>query len=382
MRFSLLGPVTVTAEGGELPLGPPKRRSVLAMLLLQPNTTVSVDQLTDSVWEEEPPAHARTVIQGHVSKLRATLAEGGAAPHGVELTTQGSAYLLRLPASLVDAHRFSELAAQARPESAPGQAVDLLREALSLWRGPALTGTVSSPPFAAAAHALEERRLAAVEALATAYGALGEHDRATAVLSPHAAAHPLREGLVAALMLALYRAGRQSDALECYHRTRRMLADELGVDPGERLSGAYQRILAGAPSTPAAQPPAQRPAAPGHEPGGTGFPGGQGAPGGGYPGAAGFPAAQGDTAGAGVPGVGAVPNGPGGPGEYGSAGGQFGAYQGPDTAGRGIPSPGIPDPRTGYGTAGAEQASAAYPGAGSAEHHGGGTGSDLPRPPQ
>ncbi|MFH8367859.1 BTAD domain-containing putative transcriptional regulator [Streptomyces sp. NPDC018031] len=258
MEFSLLGPVTVTDERAELPLGPPKRRSVLAMLLLQPNTTVSVEQLTASVWEEEPPEHARTVIQGHVSKLRATLAGGGAEQYGVELTTRGSAYLLRLPESLVDAHRFSELAALARPTAAPEQAVGLLHEALTLWRGPALTGTVSSPPLAAAAHALEERRLTAVESLGTAYGSLGEHDRAAAVLAAEAVTHPLREGLVAALMLALYRAGRQSDALDRYHHTRRLLADELGVDPGERLRAAYQRILTGAhagqPDRPAAGP--------------------------------------------------------------------------------------------------------------------------------
>ncbi|KUJ67814.1 SARP family transcriptional regulator [Streptomyces albus subsp. albus] len=404
MRFSLLGPVSAAAERGELPLGPPKRRSVLAMLLLQPNTTVSVEQLTDSIWEDEPPAHARTVIQGHVSKLRATLAEGGAAPHGVELTTHGSAYLLRLPASLVDAHRFSELAAQARPESTPGQAVDLLREALSLWRGPALTGTVSSPPFAAAAHALEERRLAAVEALATAYGALGEHDRAAAVLSSHAAAHPLRESLVAALMLALYRAGRQSDALDCYHRTRRMLADELGVDPGERLRGAYQRILAGTPSAPAGRLPTPRPSVPGSGPG---APGTGGTPGAGRTDFPGVPGSLGDTAGAGIrtgaelPRPGGMPAGPAG---HGAAGGpRFGGYQGTDTAGRGVPLAGAPGQPLGYGAPGTEQGGDAYPGgdqggiahahadqggtgypgAGSAERHGGArTGSEPPRPPQ
>ncbi|WP_307826665.1 AfsR/SARP family transcriptional regulator [Streptomyces pactum] len=269
MEFSLLGPVTATDdEHGELPLGPPKRRSVLAMLLLQPNTTVSVEQLTASVWEEEPPAHARTVIQGHVSKLRATLAEAGAAAHGVELTTRGSAYRLRLPATLVDAHRFSELAASARPEEDPGRAVGLLQEALSLWRGPALTGTVTSPPLAAAAHALEERRLAAVETLAAAYGTLGDHDRAAAVLSAEAVTHPLREGLVAALMLALYRAGRQSDALDRYHHTRRLLADELGVDPGERLRAAYQSILAGDSPPADRQPPRRGTVPPPGRPGG------------------------------------------------------------------------------------------------------------------
>ncbi|MFD8326116.1 AfsR/SARP family transcriptional regulator [Streptomyces lydicus] len=243
MEFSLLGPIAVTTGSGELSLGPAKRRSVLALLLLQPNTTVPLEQLIDSLWEEEPPEHARTVVQGHVSRLRATLAEGGAEAYGIELTTHGSAYLLRLPEELIDAHRFGELVALARPEAAPADAVPLLREALGLWRGPALTGTVTSPPFAAAAHALEERRLTAVEALGRAHGALGEHEQAAAILYSAAVNHPLREGLIAGLMRALFRTGRQSDALEWFHRTRRLLNEELGVDPGERLREAYEEIL-------------------------------------------------------------------------------------------------------------------------------------------
>ncbi|MFE7121824.1 BTAD domain-containing putative transcriptional regulator, partial [Streptomyces sp. NPDC057654] len=256
MEFSLLGPVAVSTQSGELPLGPAKRRSVLAMLLLRPNTTVSVEQLTGSVWEDEPPEHARTVIQGHVSKLRATLADGGAEAYGIELTTRGSAYLLRLPEELIDTYRFSELVNLARPEEAPDDAVPLLREALALWRGPALSGTVSSPPLAAAAHALEERRLTGVEALAAAHGALGDHSRAAATLHSAAVAHPLREGLIAALMQSLYRAGRQSDAIDWYHRTRRLLSDDLGVDPGEQLRSSYEQILrAGGPPAPAPSSP-------------------------------------------------------------------------------------------------------------------------------
>ncbi|MEU8783355.1 BTAD domain-containing putative transcriptional regulator [Streptomyces sp. NPDC048637] len=243
MEFSLLGPIAVTTGSTELSLGPAKRRSVLALLLLQPNTTVPLEQLIDSLWEDEPPEHARTVVQGHVSRLRATLAEGGAEAYGIELTTHGSAYLLRLPEELIDAHRFGELVTLARPEAAPADAVPLLREALGLWRGPALTGTVTSPPFAAAAHALEERRLTAVEALGRAHGALGEHEQAAAILYSAAVNHPLREGLIAGLMRALFRTGRQSDALEWFHRTRRLLNEELGVDPGERLRGAYEEIL-------------------------------------------------------------------------------------------------------------------------------------------
>ncbi|WP_064457624.1 AfsR/SARP family transcriptional regulator [Streptomyces hygroscopicus] len=279
MDFSLLGPVTVTtgpsAAPVELPLGPAKRRSVLAMLLLRPNATVSVEQLISSLWEDEPPAHARTVIQGHVSRLRAALAEGGAEDHGVELTTHSSAYLLRIPEALIDTQRFDQLTAQASPESAPGEAVRLLNQALGLWRGPALTGTVASPPFAAAAHALEERRLSAVEALARAHEGLGEHEQAVRVLHPAAVANPLREGLIAALMLALYRSGRQSDAIAWFHRTRQLLDDDLGVDPGQRLTAAYQEILRAAPTADGpqggpesgGQPGVQQaPSAPSHQP--------------------------------------------------------------------------------------------------------------------
>ncbi|MGI5469732.1 BTAD domain-containing putative transcriptional regulator [Streptomyces sp. CA-132043] len=273
MEFSLLGPVAVTTAAGELPLGPAKRRSVLALLLLRPNTTVPLEQLIDSLWEDEPPAHARTVVQGHVSRLRATLAEGGAEAYGVELATHGSAYLLRLPEELIDAHRFGELVSLARPEATPADAVPLLREALGLWRGPALTGTVTSPPFAAATHALDERRLTAVEALARAHSALGEHEQAASVLYNAAVAHPLREGLIAALMRALFRTGRQSDALDWYHRTRRLLSEELGVDPGARLREAYEQILraeetaSGADAAPAADAAAGAPAAGSRMPG-------------------------------------------------------------------------------------------------------------------
>lgn len=329
MEFSLLGPISVTTGSAELSLGPAKRRSVLALLLLQPNTTVPLEQLIDSLWEDEPPEHARTVVQGHVSRLRATLAEGGAEAYGIELTTHGSAYLLRLPEELIDAHRFGELVALARPEAAPADAVPLLREALGLWRGPALTGTVTSPPFAAAAHALEERRLTAVEALGRAHGALGEHEQAAAVLYSAAVNHPLREGLIAGLMRALFHTGRQSDALEWFHRTRRLLNEELGVDPGERLRGAYEEILRAeaAGARPAAAKPAGGARAAGSAPGGApsagsrpGAASGSGRPGssGAAPSAtgAGAPPVDGETR---VPVQGAAgheeaPGGPGAPG--------------------------------------------------------------------
>lgn len=248
MEFRLLGTVSITAEAGELPLGPAKRRSVLAALLLRANSVVPVDRLIDTVWAEDPPARARTVVQGHVSRLRALFEQGGADDYGVELATRSQAYELRMPDQLLDTHRFEELVQLAGHQKHPCDAVLMLREALALWRGPALTGTVASEPLLVAAQALEETRLVTVEQLAAAYGRLGEHTRAAAVLRAEASANPLRESLTAALMLSLYRAGHQSDALDCYHRTRSLLADELGVDPGPALRAAYEAVLRGLPT--------------------------------------------------------------------------------------------------------------------------------------
>ncbi|MBC9717253.1 winged helix-turn-helix domain-containing protein [Streptomyces sp. TRM66268-LWL] len=245
MEFRLLGAVSVATESGELPLGPAKRRSLLAALLLRPNHPVPVGQLTAALWDDEPPARARSVIQGHVSRLRALFAGVDADMFGVELVTQGAAYVLRMPESLLDAHRFEELVALGRSQRAPADAVAMYQDALSLWQGPALTGAHPSPPLQAAAHALEELRLATVELLAAAYTQLGEHARAAAVLRAEADSHPLRESLSAALMAALQRAGRRSDALDWFHRTRRLLADELGVDPGRELADAYAVALCG-----------------------------------------------------------------------------------------------------------------------------------------
>ncbi|MFF9838627.1 BTAD domain-containing putative transcriptional regulator [Streptomyces sp. NPDC020422] len=264
MEFRLLGTVSIAAEAGELPLGPAKRRSVLAALLLRANAVVPVDRLIDAVWDELPPARARTVVQGHVSRLRALFEQGGAGEYGVELATHGQAYELRIPEHLLDVHRFEELVQLAGHQKHPGDAVLMLREALALWRGPALTGTVASEPLLVAARALEETRLVTVEQLAAAYGRLGEHAKAAALLRAEAVANPLRESMAAALMLSLYRAGHQSDALDCYHRTRTQLADELGVDPGPALRAAYEAVLRGtppaAPATPGDAPVAPEPA--------------------------------------------------------------------------------------------------------------------------
>ncbi|MGA5824175.1 BTAD domain-containing putative transcriptional regulator [Kitasatospora sp. NPDC094028] len=242
-----------TADGRDLPAGPVKRRSLLAMLALGAGTPVTVDQLTEALWETDPPRHSRTVIQGHISQLRALFAEHDATAHGVELLTEGNAYLLRAPRHAVDADRFEHLLRTGRERPDAAERVAVLGEALALWRGPALTGTAPSPPLECAAHNLEELRLTAVEELAHAHGLLGEHGAAARVLRTEVAKDPLREPLIAALMRALGRAGRRSEALDWFHRTRRTLAEQLGVDPGTDLVDAYDTLLrAPAPVPPAA----------------------------------------------------------------------------------------------------------------------------------
>jgi DNA-binding SARP family transcriptional activator/tetratricopeptide (TPR) repeat protein len=247
MDFRLLGRVGAATGAEELQLGPVKRRSVLAALLLKANSAVPVEQLIAALWDDAPPTHARTVVQGHVSRLRALLASAGAGEHGVGLMTQGPSYVFEVPETLLDTCRFERLARRGRLRQQPADAVAVLGEALALWHGPALDGTAPSAPLRAAAQTLEEARLDVVESLAVAYERLGDRAGAVAVLQAEVAAHPLRESLAEALILALYRAGRRSDALDRYHRVRCLLADELGVGPGPGLRGAYETALRGGP---------------------------------------------------------------------------------------------------------------------------------------
>ncbi|MFG2910394.1 BTAD domain-containing putative transcriptional regulator [Kitasatospora sp. NPDC048286] len=259
MEFRLLGSVAVVAEDGrELPAGSAKRRSLLAMLLLNPGAPVTVERLTEALWADEaPPRHSRTVIHNHVSGLRALLTAHDAPAAGIELVTDNGAYLLRTPDHAVDTVRFEQLVARARTLDDAALAAAALREALALWRGPALTGTTPGLPLQAAAQALEDLRLTAVEELARAHGRLGDHGAAAHLLRTEATANPLREPLVAELMHALGRAGRRSEAQDWFHRTRRALAEELGMDPGPALTDAYDRLLrTDAPPSPPVPAPA------------------------------------------------------------------------------------------------------------------------------
>src|SRR5215467_2369597 len=246
--FGVLGPLQVLRAGRAVPLGGPQQRAVLALLLLEAGRIVSMDRLSEDVWGGDPPGEWANTLQTYVFHLRQALepdrARGGA---GGVLVTIGRGYLLRAGREQVDAARFEDGFTAGRAALEAGrhaEAAETLRQALGLWRGPVLADLADYPFTRPAAARLEELRLAALEARIDADLSLGRHDALTAELEQLAAEHPLRERLHAQLMLALYRCGRQADALAAYRRARDLLADELGIDPGEPLERLHAAVLA------------------------------------------------------------------------------------------------------------------------------------------
>jgi len=238
VEFRILGPLEVV-ENGRTVRVTGKQGALLAALLLEPRKTVSRDQLVDALWGDDPPETAAKAIQVFAARLRKALP-------GLPLATRGSTYVLEVDADEIDCERFEALVRRAREASAEGateNAASLLEEALGLWRGPPLAD-VDEPFARSAAGALEERRLAALEDRIELELALGHHRQLVAELEPLAADHPLRERLRSHLMLALYRSGRQAEALEAYTQTRRTLVDELGLEPSRELQQLQRRILA------------------------------------------------------------------------------------------------------------------------------------------
>ena len=239
MEFRILGPLQVLEEGRALPLGGAKQRALLALLLLDPNRVVSRDRLIDELWGAAPPATAQTALQVYVSQLRKALGRD-------LILTQPPGYLIRVGDGELDLHRFEWLVAAARAEE-PAEAVRLLREGLALWRGAPLAELSHS--FARAEGArLDEQRLAALEQRIEAELALGRHAELVPQLEGLVREQPLRERLRGQLMLALYRCGRQADALEVYRTGRRLLDEELGLKPGVELQRLEKAILNHDPS--------------------------------------------------------------------------------------------------------------------------------------
>jgi DNA-binding SARP family transcriptional activator/CheY-like chemotaxis protein len=236
VEFRILGPLEVVERRRRLPLGGPKQRSLLALLLTHANEVVSTDRLIDELWGAEATLATANTLQYHISRLRKTLAPSEA------IVTQGAGYLIRVGPDELDLFRFERLVEQAH-DAPPDVASRLLREALGLWRGPALADVAHEEFAQPELLRLEELRLSALERRIEADLALGQHDDLVAELERLVAEHPLRERFRGHLMLALYGSGRQADALDVYRQTRRLLVDELGVEPSPSLQDLERAIL-------------------------------------------------------------------------------------------------------------------------------------------
>src|SRR3954469_628809 len=227
MDIRVLGPVEASVAERPVVLRAAKQRAVLAMLALDANHTVSMDRLIEGLWGEHPPASASKLVQQHISQLRKMLADDGA-----PIVTRGRGYELMISPDDVDALRFTRLVAQGAG-----------REALTLWRGQAL-GDVADEPFAAEEiRRLDELRLGALEQAVDADLAAGRHREVAAEFAALVTEHPLRERLHAQRMLALYRCGRQADALEVYRQARAVLVEQIGVEPGPELRELHAAVL-------------------------------------------------------------------------------------------------------------------------------------------
>jgi DNA-binding SARP family transcriptional activator len=242
VRFRLLGPVEVWTGEGWATIGAAKRRAVLAALLVHRGEPVSTDTLIEELWPDEPPAKPTNLVSIHIYHLRKLMGDA----EGTVLVTRAPGYQLVLAPGELDADRFATLVADGRralEDGAPERAVELLGEALALWRGRALADVAGTALVAAEADRLEESRAGAEELYAEACLACGRCAELVPRLRRLLADHPLREKLWALLMRALCGAGRQAEALEMYEQARKTISEELGVDPGAELRQLYQQIL-------------------------------------------------------------------------------------------------------------------------------------------
>lgn len=243
MEFRLLGPLEVCEQGRRVQLGGPKQRAVLAFLLVRENRLVPAAQLIHDLWGDEPPAGARASLQSYVSHLRSAL--NGTAR--IEGTSAG--YTFEVDPETVDAHRFEQLIKSGREalEHDPASALRCLDDALSLWRGAPFADLVDyavQDPLRGEVARLEELRAGALEDRVAAELALGAHDGVIGEIGRLIEQYPLRERLWSQSMVALYRAGRQAEALDTYQRLRNRLADELGIDPSPEVQECHARVLA------------------------------------------------------------------------------------------------------------------------------------------
>lgn len=258
-EFRLLGPVELHDGATGAGIVPPgsKQRALLSALVLHADRLLSADRLTEELWGDHPPTNAGNALQAHVARLRRLLPEPGGSADGHEwISTLPTGYLLSLGPATTDVQRFHRLSDRGRAavSADPRHAVRLLRHALSLWRGPALQDSRYGPICAGEADRLEEHRLAALEALYEASLRCGRHGQITGELEKLTVDHPLRERFYDLLMVAMYRGGRQAEALGVYERARRRLVDALGIEPGPALRARMEAILHPGPAL-SARPP-------------------------------------------------------------------------------------------------------------------------------
>ncbi|HKU57813.1 MAG TPA: BTAD domain-containing putative transcriptional regulator [Gaiellaceae bacterium] len=253
-EFRILGPVEASVDRQPAPLGAPKQRALLALLLVNRGRVVSAEQLVDGLWGEEPPASALQSLQVYVHGLRRALG-----PDRIE--TAGRGYRVVVGEGELDLDRFERALARGRGALVAGRPDDAatdLREALALWRGPALADLPEPARRAAEADRLEELRLTALELRFEAELACGRHDAVVAELEALTTEHPYRERFLEQRLLALYRVGRQAEALEVYRAARRVMAEELGLEPGPALQELERAILRQEPGLAAPQAPPAR----------------------------------------------------------------------------------------------------------------------------
>jgi DNA-binding SARP family transcriptional activator len=241
VRAGVLGEIEMILGDREIEVGPARRRCVLAVLLVEANRVVPVEQLVGRVWDGSPPPKATASLRSHLSRLRTALAPGACA-----IARRSGGYVLTMDESAVDIHLFRRLLLQART-AGDDQAAELFEEALRLWRGEPFAG-LDNPWLAAVGEAVRAERLAAELDYHDIELCRGRHSRLLAALGARAQEHPLNERLAAQLMLALYRDGRPADALAHYQHIRGRLVDELGTEPGLDLTRLHQRILTADPT--------------------------------------------------------------------------------------------------------------------------------------
>ncbi|MEJ2857944.1 MULTISPECIES: AfsR/SARP family transcriptional regulator [unclassified Saccharothrix] len=246
MKFSVLGSTEVVDGGAQLELGGVKQRAILGYLLLHANKVVPTSQILQAMWEGNPPPTARKMVQNAVSGIRRMLAANTDPTTTPLLRTHRPGYQLRVDVQAVDLFVFRSLVRDGRTAISEGShalGAERLREALSLWRGRALADLVETGICWSELTALEDERLSALEDRLDAELACGRHREITPELEVLTATEPMRERLCLQFMLALYRSGRQADALRVYRRTREALIDGLGLEPGRGLQELQQRIL-------------------------------------------------------------------------------------------------------------------------------------------